>query len=213
MEVIERTCETLDSAVPHFLGRDLDLINRVVATVERLISGGVDTWAFQSESFSGQFVSPAQAQSGRKRKPRPGTRSGTTYGFSKNAVEYRRTEGWGSYWRPARKMSIADHNAVGWILKRLYLTAMPANARSPLSELHAELENWMEAEYQGERHPDFDPDAYYCGSNIPCYPSRSEMLEAVDRLRTIMTGTYLDSKPLGDHLKKLDSASQRIANS
>lgn len=197
------------SAVPHFLGRDVDLINRVVATVERLTSGGAETWAFQSESFSGRFVSPARAQSGRKRKPRPGT----TYGFSKNAVEYRRTEGWGSYWRPAQKMSIADHNAMGWILKRLYLTAMPANARSPLSELHAELENWMEAEYQGERHPDFDPDAYYGGSNIPCYSSRREMLEALDRLRSIMTGTYLDSKPLRDHLKKLVSARQRIAKS
>ncbi|EPA96849.1 DUF5623 domain-containing protein [Pseudomonas sp. G5(2012)] len=196
-------------ATPHLLGHDVDLINRVVATVEHLSLGEASTWAFQSENFSSQFVSPARAQSGKKRKPRPGT----TYGSSKNAIEYRRKEGWGSYWRPAQQMSIADHNAMGWILKRLYATAMPFTVRTQLSELHAELENWMDAEYKGERHPDFDPDAYYGGYDIPCYQNRIEVLEALDRLRSIMAGTYLDSKPLRDHFRKLDLARQHIAKS
>ena len=195
------------SAVPHFLSRDVALINHVVATVERLSTNKADAWVFQSANFSSQFVSPARAESGKKRKPRPGT----TYGFSKNAIEYRRTEGWGSIWRPAQKMSIAGHKEMGWILKRLYATAMPYSARALLSELQSELENWMEAEYRGEDHPDFDQDAYYGGHDIPSCPSRIETLEAVDRLRSIMTGTYLDSKPLRDHLKKVDSARQYIA--
>ncbi|POA17267.1 DUF5623 domain-containing protein [Pseudomonas sp. FW300-N1A1] len=197
------------SAVPHFVSRDVGLLNRVVATAERLSANAADSWVFQSANFSSQFVSPARAESGKKRKPRPGT----TYGFSKNAVEYRRMEGWSSTWRPAQKMSIAGHNEMGWILKRLYATAMPFTARTPLSELQAELENWMDAEYRGEKHPEFDTDAYYGGHNISSYPSRVETLEAVDRLRSIMTGTYLDSKPLRDHLKKLDSARLHIAKS
>lgn len=128
------------SAVPHFLGHNADLLNRVIVTVERLGAKEATAWDFQSANFSSQFVSPARAESGRKRKPRPGT----TYGFSKNAIEYRRMEGWGSIWRPAQKMSIADHNEMGWILKRLYATKMPFTARTPLSELQAELETgWM----------------------------------------------------------------------
>lgn len=197
------------SAVPHFVSRDVGLLNRVVTTVERLSANEADTWVFQSANFGSQFLSPARAESGKKRKPRPGT----TYGFSKNAVEYRRMEGWGSVWRPAQRMSIAGHNEMGWILKRLYATAMPVTARTPLSELQAELENWMEAEYRGEDFPDFDQDAYYGGHGIPSYPNRIEVLEAVDCLRSLMTGTYLDSKPLRDQLKKLDSARQHIAKS
>lgn len=197
------------SAVPHLLAHNVDLLDRAIFTVERFGANEATAWDFESANFSSQFVSPARAKSGKKRKPRPGT----TYGFSKNAVEYRRMEGWGSIWRPAQKMSTADHNEMGWILKRLYATRMPFTARTPLSELQAELENWMDAEYRGEKPADFDTDAYYGGSDIPCYPNRIEALEAVDRLRSIMTGTYLDSKPLRDHLKKLDSARQHLAKS
>ncbi|MNH34254.1 hypothetical protein D3C79_948340 [compost metagenome] len=72
-------------ALPYMVTKDAQLLSRVVSVVEHLQSQSMDSrLEFQSESFYIQFVSPARSLEGKKRKPRPGT----TYGFSKNAVEY-----------------------------------------------------------------------------------------------------------------------------
>ncbi|MNN83841.1 hypothetical protein D3C81_2009310 [compost metagenome] len=69
----------------------------------------------------------------------------------------------------------------------------------------------MFAEYRGENRREVDVDVYYGGHEIPAYTTRTEMLAAVDHVRSIMVGTYPDSKPLRDLLKKLDSARGTIA--
>ena len=117
-------------------------------------------------------------------------------------------EGWGSVWRrPENEHRWPQRN--GLDTQAVVRNRDAFTARTPLSQLQAELENWMDAEYRGSA-PEFDTDAYYGGSDVPCYPNRIETLEAVDRLRSIMTGTYLDSKPLRDHLK---SWSRHVSNS
>lgn len=63
-------------AVPYFVAKDADLLHRTVATVERLAEqnrSGIAAWAFSSQPYNGQFVSPARERDGKKRKPRPGT--------------------------------------------------------------------------------------------------------------------------------------------
>ena len=57
------------SAVPHFLGHDVDLLDRVIITVERLGTNAATAWDFQSANFSSQFVSPARAESGKSGNP------------------------------------------------------------------------------------------------------------------------------------------------
>lgn len=193
-------------SLPHFVGTDADLLARVVSTVEKL-GGQSDAWSIRSESFNTQFVSPVRELSGKKRKPRPGT----TYGYSRNAVEYQWEEGWASRWRPNQQMSLDNHKEMGWTLKRLYVSATPIAAHSKLVQLQSELENWMYSEYQGEERREVDVDVYYGGHGIPRYATRAEMVAAVDHLRSIMVGTYLDSKPLRDQLKKLEAAREAIS--
>ncbi|MBT2298216.1 DUF5623 domain-containing protein [Pseudomonas fluorescens] len=195
-------------ALPHFVTSDSDLLVRMVGTVEKIpvLSNAL---SFRSEPFNTQFLSPAREQSGRRRKPRPGT----SFGYSKNAIEYHWKEGWASQWRPNQRMSLENHKEMGWTLKRLYVSATPIGAHSKLLELQSELENWMYAEYRGQNRREVDVDIYYGGHDIPRYATRAEMVAAVDHLRSIMVGTYLDSKPLRDQLKKLDAARGSIAMS
>ncbi|MFJ4392470.1 DUF5623 domain-containing protein [Pseudomonas soli] len=192
--------------LPHFVGSNTELLARVVSTVEKLGSYP-DEWSIRSEPFNTQFVSPDREISGKKRKPR----LGTTYGYSKNAVEYQWEEGWASRCRPSQKMSLDNHKEMGWMLKRLYVSATPNAAHSRLVQLQSELENWMYAEYRGENRREVDVDVYYGGRDIPRYATSAEMMAAVGHLRSIMVGTYLDSKPLRDQLKKLDAARDAIA--
>lgn len=195
--------------VPYFVAKDAELLHRTVATVERLAEqnrSGIAAWAFSSQPYNGQFVSPARERDGKKRKPRPGT----TYGFSKNAVEYGWQEGYASRWRPAQQMSMQNHQEMGLTLKRLYASNTPLQAHAKLQEIQSELENWMFAEYRLEDRDDVDVDVYYGGHDLKKYSGVNAMVSAVDHLRSILTGTYLDSKPLRDYLKKLDSARRLI---
>jgi hypothetical protein len=195
----------LGHAVPYFVAKDADLLHRTVATVERLAEengSGIAAWAFSSQPYNGQFVSPARERDGKKRKPRPGT----TYSFSQNAVEYSWQEGYASRWRPAQQMSMQNHQEMGLTLKRLYASDTPLQARAKLQEIQSELENWMFAEYRLEDRDDVDVDVYYGGHDLPKYSGVEAMVSAVDHLRSILTGTYLDSKPPRDNLKELDSA-------
>lgn len=192
--------------VPHFVTSDADLLALVVRAVEKL-PGQLESWTFRSEAFNTQYVSPAREQSGKKRKHRPGT----IPGYSKNAIEYYWEEGWASRWRPNQRMALKDHKEMGWTLKRLYASSTPITAHSKLMQLQSELENWMFAEYRGDDNPDVDVDVYYGGNNIPRYQTCNEMLAALDHVHAIMVGTYRDSKPLRDQLKKLDAARKAIS--
>lgn len=199
-------------AVPHFVSKDDELLRRAVSVVERLVEqgrAGNDSWVFSSELFNAQFVSPARERDGKKRKPRPGT----TYGFSKNAIEYRWQEGFGSIWRPAQQMSMANHKELGRTLKRLYISGTPYEAFERLKVVQSELENWMFAEYRLEDREDVDVDVYYGDFDLEKYETVEAMVAAVDHGCSIMKGTYLDSKPLRDYLKKLEAARLHIVRS
>ncbi|THF34458.1 hypothetical protein E5170_09355 [Pseudomonas atacamensis] len=195
--------------VPYFVTNSAELLRRVVSSVEGLAEQnrtGIASSAFSSQPHNGQFISPARERDGKKRKPRPGT----TFGFSKNAVEYRWREGYASRWRPAQQMSMQNHHEMGLTLKRLYASNTPLQAHAKLQEIQSELENWMFAEYRLEDRDDVDVDVYYGGHDLQKYTGVEAMVSAVDHLRSILIGTYLDSKPLRDYLKKLDSARQLI---
>lgn len=197
-------------AVPYLVAKDGELLERVKGIVERTAKQtlvGAEGF-LPSEAFHSQFVSPAREMDGKKRKPR----LGTTYGYSKNAVEYRRQEGYAVYWRPAHRMSVENHLEMGRTLKRLYVSKTPHVAHSNLSNLRSELEDWMFAEYCFEERDGVDLSAYYGGDSIAPYPNLAEIIAAVDHVRSIMVSTYQDSKPLRTYLKKLDAARQQISN-
>jgi hypothetical protein len=197
--------------VPHFLTNNPDLLNKMVAVVEDLSDDALKfegEWRLQTDSYYGQFVSPARKSEGKKRKPRPGT----TYRSSSNAVEFHWRPGYLPRQRPAQVMSMSNHKKLGRTLQCLHVSATPDNAYQRLSRLQSELEDWMYAEYSNERSKKMDLHAYYGARDIQGYRGPKRILSAVDRLRSVLIESYPDCKPLRDQLRNLDTARLQIVN-
>ncbi|MFL9676065.1 DUF5623 domain-containing protein [Pseudomonas marginalis] len=198
-------------AIPHILTRNLDLLNQTVKSVERMSDAALkqnNEWVIQTDVYQAQFISPARKLEGKKRKPR----LGTTYGSSKNAIEFQWSVGYPPRRRPAKAMSMKNHKELGKILKRLCVSRTPLNAHSKILGLKSDLEDWMFAEYKGQGRKDVDVDVYYGGKGIKGYSGTAKMLEAVDLVRSTLLDAYPDSKPLRGQLKSLDAARAYIAD-
>lgn len=192
-------------AVPHVLTNDADLLSRVICAVERLSDSALKVagqWCFQTDSYYGQFVSPARKAEGKKRKPRPGT----TYRSSTNAVEFQWRPGFPTRQRPSQEMSMNNHRALGNALQRLHVSDIPQSARHKIMRVQSELEDWMYAEYSNGKRKKMDLNAYYGGADIQGYDGVVKVLKAIQRIRSILLESYLDCKPRRDQLKNLDAA-------
>lgn len=198
------------NATPHFIARDPDLLSRVATIVEALsaISTATDdeSWTGQCDDYYSQFVSPERAASGVQRKPRPGT----TYGYSKNAVEYLFKPGHQSLWRPAKPMTMVNHAKAAVELKQLSLSRMPQRAASKLGQVRSILEDWMHEEYRAEEREEGFYDLYYGGSVDVTYDVATSQLSAIERVRKALTSGYADCKPKRDMLRELDVAGAAI---
>lgn len=195
------------SAIPHLITADEELLHQVVQAVQSLPPHSTESgesWFGESRNYHTQFVSPAREASGAKRKPR----LGTTYGYSKNAIEYRRRPGYKPLWRPDQSMSSANHIAAGEEFKRLSFSRMAYAAKKKLGEMRSELEDWMYAEvsWDGRTTTSAENDAYYGSSGIARYDTVEEQLSAIDRIHSILVSSYPPCTPLRAMLKQLASA-------
>lgn len=195
-----------DNAVPHLISPAADLLGRVTVILEGLspisvVPSGDQEWPGVSESYNARFVSPARKASGVARRARPGT----TYGFSKGAVEYHREAGYPLLWRPEKSLSQADHKRVGVELQCLMISPMPFKAYHKIRTWCSTLENWMYSEYrESDRGVGFY-ETYY-GGQPSAYPTVSDQISAMKRVRAIVIDGYAECKPRRDLLKDLDIA-------
>ena len=193
-------------AIPHLISPSDDLLRKITIVLEGLSPVAVvpseeHLWGGMSEPYNARFVSPARMASGIARRARPGT----TYGFSKGAVEYRREPGYPSLWRPEMPLSQADHKQVGAELQCLMISSMPFKAYHKIRTWCSILESWMYSEYRdADRKQGFD-DTYY-GGEPSAYSTAPEQLLALERIRTIVVSGYVECKPRRDLLKDLDIA-------
>ena len=197
-------------AVPHLVSPSEDLLRRTAAALEALspvavLPSNVQPWVGTSEPYNARFISPARMASGVARRPRPGT----TYGFSKGAVQYHREAGFAPLWRPETPLSQADHKKVGAEFQCLMISPMPFKAYKKIRTWCSTLENWMYAEYWED---DRDHDFYntYYGGEPSAYPTMSEQLSALRHIRTIVMNGYVECKPRRDLLKDLGIATAII---
>ena len=198
-------------AVPHMLTNNPELLNKMVGVVENLSDGALKIegeWRLQTDSYYGQFVSPARKSEGKKRKPR----LGTTYRASSGAIELQRRPGYLPRQRPAQVMSMKNHKELGRAMQSLHLSRIPANAYQRLSRLQSELEDWMYAEYANERSKKMDLHAYYGARDIQGYRGTPRILKAIDRVRSMLIENYPDCKPLRDQLRSLDASRLHVVN-
>ncbi|HBO2177309.1 TPA: DUF5623 domain-containing protein [Pseudomonas aeruginosa] len=203
-----------NKAVPHLICADQALLQQLVKTIEAMpnvVSLDLDEWQGSTADYRSQFVSPAREAAGAKRKPRPGT----TYGSSKNAIEYWRRPGFKPLWRPDPSMSLANHIALGEIFQRLSVSGLHIDAYNTLGGIRSELENWMFAEnsWGNRKCTREEEDAYYSGNEFARYRTTREQLKAVDRVHAILTRSYLDCAPLRKMLKRLAAARAVMAES
>lgn len=200
------------NAVPHLISANQNLLHQVEQVVQSLppvkLGKWVD-WPWVSARYSTQFESPTRQTTGKRRKPRPGT----TYGWSKNAVEYRTQIGVGSWWRPDQSMPLASHFEAGEICKRLRLSNLPIHAYEKIGGAQSELEDWMYAEMrrEGRVATAIEDNAYYGGKEVTGYQENDQKLIALDRLCSILTSSYPDCKPLRDMLSRLAAARAGVA--
>lgn len=191
-------------AVPHLISPTEGLIHKVTVGLEGLtpiaaVPNGERPWAGISEPYNARFTSPARKASGVARRARPGT----TYGFSKGAVEYHREAGYPSLWRPETPLSQPDHKRVGEEFKNLMISPMPFKASQKIRTWCSTLENWMYSEYRkGDREPGFD-NTYY-GGEPTVYRTMPEQLSALKRIQAIVIAGYVECKPRRDLLKDLE---------
>lgn len=199
------------NAVPHFISGNPDLLSKIVDVVETLpaitASADDESWSGQVGDYYSQFVSPERASSGVQRKPRPGT----TYGYSKNAVEYLFTPGQRSLWRPAKPITMDSHAKAAMELKQLSLSRMPQRADSKLGQVRSILEDWMHEEYREEARKEGFYDLYYGGSVDVIYDLAADQLSAIERVRNVLSSGYPDCKPKRDMLRKLEVAQAAIS--
>lgn len=195
-----------DNAVPHLISPAADLLSKVTETLEGLspiavVPSGEQEWLGVSEPYNARLISPARKASGVARRARPGT----TYGFSKGAVEYHRKAGYPLLWRPETPLSQADHKRVGAELQCLMISHMPFKAYDKIRTWCSTLENWMFSEYrESDREAGFY-ETYY-GGEPSVYPTVSYQISALKRVREIVIDGYIECKPRRDLLKDLEIA-------
>jgi hypothetical protein len=194
-------------AVPHLISTDKELLEEVVTVIEsmpKLIPQSLDDWQGSTDDYRLQFVSPARQAAGIKRKPRPGT----TYGWSKNAIQYTQRPGFKPNWRPDQAMSLSNHVELGETLQRLNASGIPYATYEKIGVIRSELEDWMYAENSRySRKPTRDEgDAYYSGNDFAQFETAEDQLAAIDRVQLLLVGSYLDCVPLRNMLKRLAAA-------
>lgn len=195
-----------DNAIPHLISPAADLLSTVTVNLEGLspiavVPSGEQEWLGVSGPYNARFISPARKASGVARPARPGT----TYGFSKGAVEYHRKAGYPLLWRPETPLSQADHKQVGAELQCLMISHMPFKAYDKIRTWCSTLENWMFSEYrESDREAGFY-ETYY-GGEPSVYPTVSDQISALKRVREIVIDGYIECKPRRDLLKDLEIA-------
>jgi hypothetical protein len=195
-----------DNAVPHLISPTEALVAKITESLEALspiatMPSNDQPWPGTSEPYNARFISPARKASGVARRVRPGT----TYGFSKGAVEYHREAGHPLLWRPEKSLSQPDHKRVGAELQCLMISPMPFKAYDKVRTWCSTLENWMFLEYrEGDREVGFY-ETYY-GGEPPTYSSAQDQVAALKRVIQIVSDGYGECKPSRDLLKDLDGA-------
>lgn len=194
------------NAVPHLISPAADLLSKVTVTLEGLspiavVPSGEQEWLGVSEPYNARFISPARKASGVARRARPGT----TYGFSKGAVEYHRKAGYPLLWRPETPLSQADHKRVGAELQCLMISPMPFKAYYKIRKWCSTLEDWMFSEFRDSDREAGFYETYY-GGEPSVYPTVSDQISALKRVREIVIDGYIECKPRRDLLKDLEIA-------
>ena len=167
-----------------------------------------EEWTYDSHAYNSQFISPARALSGKRRRARilPPPQGVERDG----AVPCGPGEpGFRSRWRPARRMDLDKHLQVGPILEN-FPFSMIFSPTSPLIDVRITLNKWFEEEYEDAELPDKQMrQDYYSPAPTPIRGA-ADVLAGLGVVRQMVSDGYQDCKPKKDLLDRLDRCEEWV---
>lgn len=185
------------SSVPFFLSTDSDLLVRVTGIVETPTSVPSIDWDSHSGDYGSHFHSPARLASGKPYRGRPQP----SFGQRAGAIPYGGRPGEASDWRPAKPMSIKQHQELGIILRGLAWADLSAPILKKLRSTISRLDGWSFLEHSGDTGLN---DLYY-GDERAAYVTFEDVLKGVAKARALIVGGYNECRPRSHLLAVLES--------
>jgi hypothetical protein len=194
------------TAIPHVFCSSQTLLARLSTQLVQLGGRGKEPeWDGVSAHYWSQFESPGRQAAGTRRRARP---MPAPRGVERNgALPYgSRRGGTESLWRPARRMPLDMHLAVGPLLYALDHHGFPGGPRRSIAIVRTTLDNWVQLEYPGDEMTDEQFRAAYYGTHREPIIDRSRQIDAIRRIRTLLNEGYAACKPRQRLLDRLASA-------
>lgn len=188
-------------SVPYLFSSDAKLLQTIAQQVCDLHLGAEDTiWDGESGPYSSQFVSPARAANGKKRRARPMP----SYRERKGALPYGASRGGEtSLWRPVKRMSLEMHLQLGPVMAALN-GGFNGVASGIIGRVRSTLDDWLQMEYPGEDEMTSAQfhDAYY-GTHREPVEGQQNQLAALDCAIGLLRSGYADCAPRNEMIDQL----------
>lgn len=194
------------TTIPHVFCANRALLESLSTQLAQLGGRGKGhQWDGESASYWSQFVSPGRQATGKNRRARP---MPAPRGVERNgAPPYgSRVGGIESRWRPARRMPLDMHLTVGPLVHALDNHRFPGGPRRSIEFIRTTLDDWIQLEYPGDEMSDEQFRAAYYGAHQEQIVNRDSQIEAVRRIRALLSEGYPDCRPRRELLDRLASA-------
>lgn len=189
---------------PYVISPDQELWSRTIKAVEQMENSVPIDWETLSGSYHSYFHSPQRIASGKAYRPRPQP----SYAKRSGALPYGGYPGVASKWRPAAAMPIAQHKALGIILKGLAWIDIPERSIVAIRSALSTLDDW--ANYEHRDAPSHELDALYMVGERASLKSPSEQLKAIAAARTLFRNGYNDCRPRRVMMELLDTLESEV---
>lgn len=193
------------STIPYIFCDEPTFAARFMTQLTQLQTGlSEPVWDGESTSYFLQFVSPAREAADKPRRPRPMPASrGVERG---GALPYgSRRGGEKSLWRPAKRMPLELHLALGPLLCALDNSRFPGSQRNVVMRIRSSLDDWLHMEYPGDEMTDEQFHEAYYGTHREPIVGHDKQVEAVRRIAALLQQGYADCRPRQQMLNQLSN--------
>lgn len=186
------------------------LLSTKLPTLPR--AGDESGWKWISDRYSSRFLSPARIASGKPQRVRP---MPAPHGIERNgALPYGRPVGGSSsMWRPAARMSLESHLAIGPLFRALAVSGLDHRVTMPLAKMQSLLDDWLQMEYPGSEMSAEQFHAAYYGASAAPLESPAQQLAAIRTIQKVLADGYKQCRPRDELLRRLMGVQAALARS
>ncbi len=184
------------------------LLSTKLPTLPR--AGDESRWKWISDRYCSPFLSPARIASGKPQRARP---MPAPHGIERNgALPYGRPVGGSSsMWRPAARMPLESHLAIGPLFRALAVSGLDHCVTMPLAKMQSLLDDWLQMEYPGSEMSAEQFHAAYYGASAAPLESPAQQLAAVRTIQKVLADGYKQCRPRDELLRRLMGVQASLA--